>query len=76
MSNNAASKAPPKCNQAITRLERAIARLERAALDGGAKSDPRSQRLEAELAEMRSLTQSVGERLDHTIGRIRVALDS
>lgn len=76
MSNNAASKAPPKCNQAITRLERAIARLERAAQNGGAKSDPKSQRLEADLAQMRLLTQSVSERLDNAIGRIRVALDS
>ncbi|MBF0267475.1 MAG: hypothetical protein HQL44_02665 [Alphaproteobacteria bacterium] len=76
MSSNNASKAPPKCNQAIARLERAIARLERAAQHGSSKADPNAARLEAELAEMRQLTELVAGRLDGAIGRIRLALEN
>jgi hypothetical protein len=73
LSSNNASKTPPKCNQAITRLERAILRLERASLAVGGSAD---ERLKAEIAEMRSLTQSVSQRLDGAISRIRVALEN
>jgi hypothetical protein len=76
LSSNAPSKAPPKCNQAITRLERAIARLERAAQNASGNGDARTAKLEADLAQMRNLTQSVSLRLDGAIGRIRAALES
>lgn len=76
LSSNDASKAPPKCNQALTRLERAIARLERASQNAGGKDDPNVARLAADLAEMRLLTQSASQRLDQAIGRIRVALET
>ncbi len=76
MSSNDARKAPPKCNQALTRLERAIARLERASHHVGGKEGPEVARLAADLAEMRQLTQSASQRLDQAIGRIRVALET
>lgn len=75
LSSNPASKAPPKCNQAITRLERAIARLERAA-QTKPRGSAESGQLEADLLKMREITQSVAQRLDQTIGRVRVALES
>ena len=75
MSASDASKTPPRCDQAIKRLERAIARLERSAKQG-TKDDVQVAKLEADLAQMKTLTRQVTERLDGAIGRIRIALEN